>query len=194
MHVQVNIGTQIEGREALATRVRGAVESALGRVSDHITRVEVHLSDENGRKRGQDDKHCVMEARLEGRQPVAVTHEAATFEQAIDGAERREREHQQALIEVKLGDVGRTGVALHTRSAIVVGIDQRQERARNEGGVGIPAEIGARADGLESQFHTGQALDGGKPQRQRTLPRDNLYNCAVARSFSISSSLCEECL
>jgi ribosome-associated translation inhibitor RaiA len=86
MHVQVNTGAHIEGREALATRVHGAVESALGRVSDHITRVEVHLSDENGSKRGQDDKRCVMEARLEGRQPVAVTHEAATFEQAIDGA------------------------------------------------------------------------------------------------------------
>jgi ribosome-associated translation inhibitor RaiA len=86
MHIQVNTGTHIEDREALAAMARGAVESALDRVSDHITRVEVHLSDENGRKRGQDDKHCVMEARLEGRQPVAVTHEAATFEQAIDGA------------------------------------------------------------------------------------------------------------
>jgi ribosome-associated translation inhibitor RaiA len=86
MHVQVNTGAHIEGREALATRVRDAVESAVGRVSDHITRVEVHLSDENGSKRGQDDKRCVMEARLEGRQPVAVSHEAATFEQAIDSA------------------------------------------------------------------------------------------------------------
>lgn len=27
-----------------------------------------------------------MEARLEGRQPIAVTHEAATGHQAIDGA------------------------------------------------------------------------------------------------------------
>ena len=28
----------------------------------------------------------MMEARLEGRQPIAVTHQAATVEQAIDGA------------------------------------------------------------------------------------------------------------
>jgi ribosome-associated translation inhibitor RaiA len=27
-----------------------------------------------------------MEARLEGRQPVAVTHHAATIDQAVDGA------------------------------------------------------------------------------------------------------------
>jgi hypothetical protein len=28
----------------------------------------------------------MMEARLEGRQPVAVTHQAATMDQAVDGA------------------------------------------------------------------------------------------------------------
>ena len=29
---------------------------------------------------------CVMEARLEGRQPAAVTHQAATLDNAIKGA------------------------------------------------------------------------------------------------------------
>jgi hypothetical protein len=48
--------------------------------------VEVHLSDENGDKGGQNDKRCVMEARLQGRQPVAVTYRAATVEEAVDGA------------------------------------------------------------------------------------------------------------
>ncbi len=33
--------------------------------------MEVHRSDENGSKSGQNDKRCVTEARLEGRQPVA---------------------------------------------------------------------------------------------------------------------------
>jgi ribosome-associated translation inhibitor RaiA len=89
MLIQVNTDRHIDGHETLATQVRGAVESVLSRFSDHITRVEVHLSDENGEKRGQYDKRCMMEARLEGRQPVAVTHEAATLEQAIDGAAER---------------------------------------------------------------------------------------------------------
>jgi ribosome-associated translation inhibitor RaiA len=48
--------------------------------------VEVHLSDENSHKSGQMDKRCVMEARLEGRQPSAATHQAATLDLAIDGA------------------------------------------------------------------------------------------------------------
>jgi ribosome-associated translation inhibitor RaiA len=86
MQIQVNTDHNIEGREALAAQVSGTVETALSRVSDHITRVEVHLSDENSAKNGRDDKRCMMEARLEGRQPIAVTEEAPTLEQAVAGA------------------------------------------------------------------------------------------------------------
>jgi ribosome-associated translation inhibitor RaiA len=87
MQVQINTDRNIEGREALADQVRGVVENALSRFSDHITRVEVHLSDENSDKKGgNDEMRCVMEARLEGRQPIAVTHQAATLDQAVDGA------------------------------------------------------------------------------------------------------------
>lgn len=86
MQIQINTDHNIEGHEVLATQVSGVVESALSRLSDHITRVEVHLSDENSHKSGQYDKRCMMEARLEGRQPIAVTHQAATLDQAVDGA------------------------------------------------------------------------------------------------------------
>ena len=56
---------------------------------DHscFIRRDVHLSDENSDKKcGNDDMRCVMEARLEGRQPIAATHQAATLDQAVDGA------------------------------------------------------------------------------------------------------------
>jgi ribosome-associated translation inhibitor RaiA len=86
MKVQINTDRNIEGREALAAYVSGVVAEALRRISEHITRVEVHLSDASSHKSGQNDKRCVMEARLEGRQPVAVTHQAATLDEAIDGA------------------------------------------------------------------------------------------------------------
>lgn len=98
MQIQINTGHNIEGHEALSAHVSGKVEHALSRLSDHITRVEVHLTDD-GDKSGQSDKRCVMEARLEGRQPVAVTYQAATVDQAIDGAA-----HKLArLIESTLG-------------------------------------------------------------------------------------------
>ena len=86
MQIQINTDHNIEGHEALAAQVSGVVENALSRIRDHITRVEVHLSDEDSDKGGPNEKRCMMEARLEGRQPVAVTHQAETLNQAVDGA------------------------------------------------------------------------------------------------------------
>jgi ribosome-associated translation inhibitor RaiA len=74
------------GGEALATTVTGMLEQALGRFSQHITRLEAHLSDENAGKGGKDDKRCVLEARMEGRKPVAVVDSAPTVKQAVQGA------------------------------------------------------------------------------------------------------------
>jgi ribosome-associated translation inhibitor RaiA len=87
MQILVNTDRNVEGREALAERVSGVVEAALTRFGPHITRVEIHLSDENSNKKpGVDHKRCVIEARLEGRQPVAVSDVAPTMAQAVDGA------------------------------------------------------------------------------------------------------------
>lgn len=87
MQIHINTDNNIEGCEALADRFRGVVESALSRFSDHITRVEVHLSDENSDKKGgNNDMRCMMEVRIKGRQPIAVTHQAASLDQAVDGA------------------------------------------------------------------------------------------------------------
>jgi len=86
MQIEVNTDSSIEGSEELNAHVKGAVESALNRFSDRVTRVEVHLSDVNSDKGGHDDKRCMMEVRLEGRQPTAVTHQATTLDQAVAGA------------------------------------------------------------------------------------------------------------
>ena len=101
MQIQINTDHNIKGHEALAAQVRGVVESALSHLSDHITRVEVHLSDDSSHKSRQNDKRCMMEARLEGRQPIAVTHRAATLDQAVDGA----ADKLTRLIESTLGQL-----------------------------------------------------------------------------------------
>ena len=89
MKIQLNTDVHIDGTEALAAQVSATVEQALEHFREHITRVEVHLSDENGGKGGQRDQRCMLEARLEGRQPVAVTHHAATLDQAVHGAAQK---------------------------------------------------------------------------------------------------------
>lgn len=86
MQIQINTDHHIEGHEAFVAWAAGEVKTALSRHSDHITRVEVHLSDESGHKSGTNDIRCVMEARVEGRQPLAVTHHAETLYRAVTGA------------------------------------------------------------------------------------------------------------
>ncbi|HBA70878.1 MAG: ribosomal subunit interface protein [Geobacteraceae bacterium GWC2_55_20] len=87
MQIQINTDRNIDGREALAAHISSVIEQSLSRFNEHITRVEVHLSDENSDKKvGKDGLKCVMEARIEGRRPLAATHQATTLEQAFSGA------------------------------------------------------------------------------------------------------------
>lgn len=87
MQVQVNTDNSIQGSAALYSQVSATVEDALSRFGDRITRVEVHLTDENSRqKSGGADKRCAMEARVAGLQPIAVAHLAASVEEAVEGA------------------------------------------------------------------------------------------------------------
>lgn len=86
MQIQVNTDHNLEGREALIHWVEAEVRQTLGHFSDHITRVEVHLSDENSGKSGGDDKRCLMEARITARQPLAVSHHAGSLNDAFSGA------------------------------------------------------------------------------------------------------------
>ncbi|MFH1084313.1 MAG: HPF/RaiA family ribosome-associated protein [Chloroflexota bacterium] len=87
MRVQLNTDSNIEGDSALAQQVEAVVMATLARLSERITWVEVFLTDENGdRKSGTHAMRCVMEARLTGLSPIAVTHQAQTVELAVDGA------------------------------------------------------------------------------------------------------------
>ena len=92
MLVQIHTDPNIRSSQELTAQVEALVTSTLERFSDRISRVQVHLGDENGSKGGNNDKRCMMEARLDGRPPIAVTQQAATLDQAMDGAaEKLER-------------------------------------------------------------------------------------------------------
>lgn len=99
MKIQLNTDDNIQGSEELEQQTQATVESILGHLAEDITRVEIHLSDENSAKGGSNDKRCMMEARLEGHQPLAVTDEAATMDQAIHSA----AEKLKRLLEHTLG-------------------------------------------------------------------------------------------
>ncbi len=87
MQIQINTDRNIEGHDALSSQVSSTVDAALSRFKDHISRVEVHLRDENSsKKESVDDMHCMLEARLAGKKPLAVKNNAETTQQAVDGA------------------------------------------------------------------------------------------------------------
>ncbi|WP_291010700.1 HPF/RaiA family ribosome-associated protein [Hydrogenophaga sp.] len=89
MKIQLNTDVHTDGTEALAAQVSATVEQALARFDEYVTRVEVHLSDASGSKSGQRDHRCMLEARLKDRQPVAVTDQAASLDQAVHGAAQK---------------------------------------------------------------------------------------------------------
>ncbi|WP_454564860.1 HPF/RaiA family ribosome-associated protein [Pseudomonas sp. AIG] len=86
MQIQVNSDNHIQSSQRLEEWVRTTIESTLERYEEDLTRVEVHLADENGDKPGPHDMRCQLEARPKGHQPISVTHKADSLEQAIDGA------------------------------------------------------------------------------------------------------------
>ncbi|MEM6750870.1 MAG: HPF/RaiA family ribosome-associated protein [Planctomycetota bacterium] len=70
--VQVNFGT-VQHSEALEAHIRGKVASVMDRLLNRVTRVEVHLHDDKHNGSNDHDIRATVEARIAGRQPLAVS-------------------------------------------------------------------------------------------------------------------------
>ena len=86
MQISVNTDKTIERTTGLDDHVKEVVKAALHRFGEHIGRVDVHLSDGNTQKSSDGDIRCMIEARVNGYQPIAVTDHDATLHQSINGA------------------------------------------------------------------------------------------------------------
>ncbi|EJL03525.1 MULTISPECIES: HPF/RaiA family ribosome-associated protein [Pseudomonas] len=130
MQIQVNSDNHIQSSIRLEEWVRTTIESTLERYEEDLTRVEVHLGDENGDKPGPHDLRCQLEARPKGHQPISVTHKADTLELAIEGAaEKLEHalEHLYGKLRGKRG-----GVTAPTESAALADAMLEEEFLENE--------------------------------------------------------------
>ncbi|AUC76492.1 hypothetical protein [Olleya sp. Bg11-27] len=99
MIIQFNTDKTINGNERDQSYFTTMIAEGLKNYESHITRIESHLSDENGKKDGQKDMRCLLEARIEGKQPVAVSCQANTIELAVSGAVDK----LTALLETTIG-------------------------------------------------------------------------------------------
>ena len=86
MTIQINTDKTLTGEKRSSDFFTTQISEALQRFESHITRIEVHLKDENGKKDGFNNISCLLEARLEGRQPIAITNQADTIDLAVTGA------------------------------------------------------------------------------------------------------------
>lgn len=107
MQIEIGSDHQIKVHEPWAEELKASVSHALRHHQDQLTRVVLHLSDQNADKAGDNDKRCAMEGRLKGKQPIAVTHLAGTFDQAVLGA----ADKLDRLIERTLGRAARRPAA-----------------------------------------------------------------------------------
>ncbi len=86
MKIEINTDRHIEGSERLIAYCKSTLEAELDRFSDYITRIDVHFSDENGAKGGDDDKRCLIETKLKGLNAVTTSNHASNLDDALSGA------------------------------------------------------------------------------------------------------------
>ncbi len=98
MQIQINSDHNVVTPEGFSDYVREVIEQTLEYQQSQISRIEVYLRDENGGKTGTNDKHCVMEARLNGRKPIAVTDQAGTIHDVIAGAAEKLKHALESIL------------------------------------------------------------------------------------------------
>ena len=86
MQFQFNSDNQVPGDADLADRVEILVRARFDRISDRLSRIEVHVGDVNGFRGGGDDKRCAVEVRPNGMKPIAASDQAVTVEAAAASA------------------------------------------------------------------------------------------------------------
>jgi hypothetical protein len=86
MQFQFNSDNQVPGDADVADRVETLVRARLDRISDRLSRIEVHVGDVNGSRGGGDDKRCAVEVRPNGMKPIAASDQASTIEAAAASA------------------------------------------------------------------------------------------------------------
>lgn len=86
MEININTNTSIEADKRMVAYLKEEIRNALSIFNDKLTRVEVHLADENGPKTDVDSIVCKLEARPRGLQPVMVSSKESTMHKAVVSA------------------------------------------------------------------------------------------------------------
>lgn len=86
MEILINTDNNINGSAQMIAYFKEETKTSFERFSEHLSRIEIKISDENGDKSGENDKRCVLESRIKGMQPMAVTGFGSAVEKAFQAA------------------------------------------------------------------------------------------------------------
>jgi hypothetical protein len=118
--------------EAWTRRALAGIQKRFG---GRITRIDARFSDLNGPRKGPSDVRCIMEARVNGRPPIAVEHRSG------DAYLCAERAARKLLAAVEHSLSRRATRAVHAARA--------RARRWSDGGVGPVARAGRRINRRE---------------------------------------------
>ena len=113
MQIQISSDKNISMHHKLSNLIRSDLNRILNRFKDEITRVEVHLSDENGDKAGAQDKRCRLEVRPKRHQSLIVTNDSSDIQTSVTGAANK----MQRLLVTTFGRIEDKHRALTTRQS-----------------------------------------------------------------------------
>ena len=99
MQIQVNTDNFLHGDARVVEVAETVVRGDLEFLSDRLTRVEVHLKDQNADKHGPAHIRCTVEARPRGLGPMAAHHDAADVRAALKGAAKKLRKRLSSEFE-----------------------------------------------------------------------------------------------
>ena len=85
LYVQINTDNQIKSDAEANGRLEQRIRQKLRRFERRLTHVELHVSDTNGGK-GGNDKRVSLEVRPTGHEPLAVHADARRVEDAVAAA------------------------------------------------------------------------------------------------------------
>jgi ribosome-associated translation inhibitor RaiA len=101
MQIGINSDRNIQMHARLAGLIEANLHRTLDRFNSRLTRIEVHLTDENGDKSRGNDKRCVLEARTKRRPSVTVTNDSTDIQTAVSGAAGK----MERLLEATFGRI-----------------------------------------------------------------------------------------
>ncbi len=99
MDIIINTDHSLDSSDKMISYFKEEITKELKNFSDIITRVELHITDENGPKTNLDNIKCKIEARLKGRQPLVVSGKADKVEKAISSCTSK----MKSVLNTKVG-------------------------------------------------------------------------------------------